>query len=81
MFKMFAQMFAAIQVLFAAAEKGATAVNYLGDWAQETAGAFADEARVLRSAKMTALLAEHGIAEVPVITLKAPTSLVKPPKA
>jgi hypothetical protein len=45
MFKAFAQLFATFQTLFLAA-------NHLAVWAEETAGSFADEARMERQQKL-----------------------------
>lgn len=57
MFKMFKQLFAALEVLFGAAEKGARALDHLATWSEETAGSFSDEARVERQKKALALKA------------------------
>ena len=51
MFKMFAQAFSALTVLFAAFEKFANSVNHLGGWAEQTSAAFADEAAQQRAIK------------------------------
>lgn len=51
-------MFTAITVLFGAAEKGAKAIDHLAEWSEETAGAFADAARVKRAKDLKALQAE-----------------------
>lgn len=51
MFAMFSQLFAAIASFFSAAEKLGSAANHLGTWADESAGAFADEARIQRTQK------------------------------
>lgn len=55
MFNMFKQAFMAVTVFFAALEKLASATNHLSAWADETAGAFADEARIQRAAKLNGL--------------------------
>lgn len=55
------QFCATLVTLFSAAEKGAKALDHLGGWAEETAGAFADEARVNRKAKHKALLEQTGV--------------------
>lgn len=55
------QFCATLVTLFSAAEKGAKALDHLGGWAEETAGAFADEARVNRKAKHAALLNQTGV--------------------
>lgn len=51
------QILAAITKLASAAEKGASALDHLGTWGEEAAGAFADEARVERQKKQAALAA------------------------
>jgi hypothetical protein len=67
MFAMFNQFFAMLSTLFSAGEKGANALNHLATWGEETAGAFADESRINRQAKMKALRTKTGVtqAEVP----------------
>lgn len=67
MFAMFKQLFAAITVLFTAFESQANAVNHLSKWAEESAGAFADEARILRQAKANNLMKELTATEVKAI--------------
>jgi hypothetical protein len=54
---------AALTMLFSAAEKGAKSLDHLAGWAEETAGAFADEARITRKAKHAALLTQTGVAD------------------
>ena len=49
------QLFAMITVLFSAGEKTATAIQHLAIWGEETAGAFADQARIDRTANRLAL--------------------------
>lgn len=66
MFGMFKQFFAMLTTLFGAAEKGAKALDHLATWSEETAGAFADEARINRRAQMKALRHEKGISETEV---------------
>ena len=61
MFAMFQQVFAAIAMFFASAEKIGKATNHLATWAEESAGAFADEARVQRAAKLAKLNAESNL--------------------
>lgn len=51
MFQMFRQLFATISSFLSAAEKLGTATNHLSTWAEESAGAFADEARITRAQK------------------------------
>jgi hypothetical protein len=63
MFAMFKQLFSAFTTFFLALEKIAQASNHLSTWAEETAGAFADEARVQRQAKMNAMLKEQKVTE------------------
>ena len=58
MFAMFKQLFTAITVFFIALEKNANAINHLSSWAEETAGAFADEARIERAKKLANLNAD-----------------------
>lgn len=57
MFRMFTQLWAAFTVFFAAFEKIAMAANHLSTWAEESAGSFADEARIQRQQKLAALKA------------------------
>lgn len=59
MFSMFSQLFAMISMFFASGEKLGKATNHLATWAEESAAAFADEARVLRKSKLNALNLEH----------------------
>lgn len=66
MFKMFNQFFSMLSMFFAGLEKFASAFNHLGGWGEETAAAFADEARVNRKAQMNALRAEHNLTEADV---------------
>ena len=54
MFKMFRQMFLALQTLFSAAEKGAKALEHLASWAEESAATYADEARLDRQERIAA---------------------------
>lgn len=63
MFAMFAQVFTTVSVLFAALEKFAHAFSHLGTWGEETAGAFSDESRINRRAKMDALRKKTGVTE------------------
>jgi hypothetical protein len=60
------QFCAAVSTLFAAAEKGAKALDHLAGWSEETAGAFADEARITRRAKLNALRSQTGVTEAEV---------------
>lgn len=55
MFNMFKQAFTALTVFFLATEKLAKAADHLSTWAEESAGAFADEARMQRQAKFLAM--------------------------
>lgn len=53
-------LFSALTTLFGAFNKGASAVDHLASWADETAGAFSDEARqerLVRQADAAKLLA------------------------
>lgn len=58
MFAMFRQAFIAIATFFYAVEKLAKATDHLSSWAEESAGAFADEARIERQQKLKALQAK-----------------------
>lgn len=60
MFKMFTQLWSAFTVFFMALEKLAKATNHLSTWAEESAGSFADEARVNRTARLASLNKEAG---------------------
>ena len=55
MFAAFAQFFATIIMFFKALEHSASAVNHLATWADESAGAFSDEARIERQKKLNGL--------------------------
>ena len=57
------QMFLAITVLFQAAEKTAKAVDHLATWGEETAAAFADNARISRAKELVNLNAELKVVE------------------
>ena len=48
----------AVTKLAGAAEKGASAVDHLAGWADDTAAAFADQARVDREARLEILNAQ-----------------------
>jgi hypothetical protein len=63
MFAMFKQLFAAITSYFVALEKTANAAVHLSTWAEESAGAFADEARVQRQQKLNLMLKETRVTE------------------
>lgn len=63
MFAMFKQFFLAITSFFIALEKTANATVHLSTWAEESAGAFADQARIERQAKMNAMLKEHKVTD------------------
>jgi hypothetical protein len=60
---MFKQLFAAITSYFVALEKTANAAVHLSTWAEESAGAFADEARVQRQQKLNLMLKETRVTE------------------
>ena len=62
MFRMLTQLWSAFTVFFISLEKVAKATNHLATWAEESAGSFADEARVQRQAKLNALNAEAQLA-------------------
>jgi hypothetical protein len=59
MFKMLAQLWAALSVFFTALEKGGNAVNHLADWAEESAAKFADEARLDRQRNLIKMQRKH----------------------
>ena len=63
MFAMFKQLFAAFTIFFVSLEKVAKATEHLATWSEETAGAFADEARVQRQAKMNQMLKDQRVTE------------------
>ncbi len=63
MFAMFKQLFAAITSYFIALEKTANAAVHLSAWAEESAGAFADEARIQRQSKMNLMLKQERVTE------------------
>ena len=58
MFAMFKQLFLTITLFFVAVEKVASATNHLATWSDETAAAFADEARIERQKKLAILKAD-----------------------
>lgn len=66
----FNAMFKFFFMMFSAAEKGASAVNNLATWADESSGVFVDEARHSRAEKLKKQRVEAAITatEVPVIT-------------
>lgn len=74
MFAMFTQIFTTISVLFAGLEKFAHAFNHLGTWGEETAGAFSDESRINRRAKMNALRQKTGVTEAEVPNVERPAT-------
>lgn len=55
MIAMLQQFFRMLETLFAAGEKGANAINHIAGWAEESAAAFEDEARIKRGQQATAL--------------------------
>lgn len=63
MFAMFRQLFAAITAYFIAFEKTANAAVHLSTWAEESAGAFADQARIERQSKLNLMLKEQRVTE------------------
>lgn len=71
------QLFAAITVLFSAAEKASSAINHLATWSDETAGNFADEARIQRTAKRRELEASTGVHLVGNSAIETTTGKVK----
>lgn len=60
---MLTQLFTAMTKYFLAFEKSANATVHLATWAEESAGAFADEARIQRQARMNAMLRENKLTE------------------
>lgn len=72
----FTAFFAFIIQLFSAAEKGASALNNLATWADESTGTFTDEARHKRQVRINEMLAEEGITALP----EAKTKKVAAPK-
>lgn len=52
MITMFKQFFAMFTVLFSAGEKTAKSLDNLATWAEESSGAFADQARIERQKKL-----------------------------
>ena len=60
---MLTQLFTAMTKYFLAFEKSANATVHLATWAEESAGAFADEARIQRQAKMNAMLKDQRVTE------------------
>jgi hypothetical protein len=63
MFQMFKQFFLAFTAFGFALEKTANATVHLSSWAEESAGAFADEARIQRQAKMNLMLKQERVTE------------------
>jgi hypothetical protein len=61
MFAMFTQLFNTIRILFLAGEKSAGALNHLATWGEESAGSFADEARIKRQQRLNELMLETGV--------------------
>jgi len=59
MFKMFNQLFNALTTLFSAAEKAAKSLDNLASIGEEMSGAYADEQRVLRQAKLAQLAKDN----------------------
>ena len=52
MIQMFKQFFTMLTVLFSAGEKTAKSLDNLATWAEESSGAFADQARIERKKKL-----------------------------
>lgn len=52
---MFAQIFSTIELIFATVHSFASAAKHIGDWTEAEAASFADQARVERQKKLTAL--------------------------
>lgn len=66
------QFFMTLFVFFSATEKLAKAGEHLSTWAEESAGAFADEARVKRMAQLKAMQKQHGLTVAEAKALSAP---------
>lgn len=79
MWNALAAVFAALEVLGHASTKGATALDHLGSWCEETAGSFADRAReerkqalaLLQSTQVKSLEANGLPAQLPAPTTQA----------
>lgn len=63
MITMFTRFFAMLTAYFIAAEKIGNAGVHLATWAEEGAGAMADEARIKRQANMNLMLKHERITE------------------
>jgi len=63
MFAMLNQLFTAMATFFMAFEKGASAINNLTEWADESSASFVDEARIKRYAAKQEMLTALGITE------------------
>lgn len=61
MFAALNQFFTAVTVFFSAFEKTAKAVEHLATWSEESAGAFADQARIDRADKLMEMQAASGV--------------------
>lgn len=61
----FQAFFAFIIQLFGAAEKTASAVNNLAEWADEASGTFVDKARFERNTATSEMLKQAGITRLP----------------
>lgn len=77
MFAMFTQLFAAITVLFRAFERQAKAVDHISEWAEESAAAFADEARIKRVQKQNELMKDLKVSQKQLDAVDAPAKLAK----
>lgn len=58
MFAMFKQLFVGFTAFFLAFEKIGKSTVSLSEWAEETAAAFADEARIERAKKLASMKSE-----------------------
>lgn len=78
-------LFHAFTTLFGAFDKGASAVDHLADWANQTAAAFSDEAKMTRemqaieaaAAQRTTVAALKAAATSSATVVKAPTTTKK----
>lgn len=71
-FTMLVQIFSSITKYFVAFEKTANATVHLATWAEESAGAFADESRIKRQAQLNAMLAEANLTAAQLTEIRKP---------
>jgi hypothetical protein len=58
---MFRQLFMAFATFFSAFQKFASALDHIGTYADESAGAFADTARIERQARLNQMLKDQKV--------------------